>query len=82
MNIIRPFVDMFWKNDILNLCATFNLKYALDYTNELDLYSRNKVRNRLKKLSEADKEKMYLNYVEENSKNALLETQILKLYEE
>ena len=82
MNIIRPFVDMFWKNDILNLCATFNLKYALDYTNELDLYSRNKVRNRLKKLSEIDKEKMYLNYVEENSKNALLETQILKLYEE
>ncbi|GAA8715044.1 hypothetical protein oki361_17950 [Helicobacter pylori] len=66
----------------MNLCTTFNLKYALDYTNELDLYSRNKVRNRLKKLSETDKEKMYLNYVEENSKNALLETQILKLYEE
>lgn len=82
MNIIRPFVDMLWKNDILNLCATFNLKYALDYTNELDLYSRNKVRNRLKKLSETEKEKMYLNYVEENLKNALLETQILKLYEE
>lgn len=82
MNIIRPFVDMFWKNDILNLCATFNLKYALDYTNELDLYSRNKVRNRLKKLLETEKEKMYLNYVEENLKNALLETQILKLYEE
>ena len=78
MNIIRPFVDMFWKKDILNLCATFNLKYALDYKNELDLY----LRNRLKKLSETDKEKMYLNYVEENSKNALLETQILKLYEE
>lgn len=68
MNIIRPFVDMLWKNDILNLCATFNLKYALDYTNELDLYSRNKVRNRLKKLSETEKEKMYLNYVEENLK--------------
>ncbi|SGA31508.1 Uncharacterised protein [Chlamydia abortus] len=66
----------------MNLCATFNLKYALDYTNELDLYSRNKVRNRLKKLSETEKEKMYLNYVEENLKNALLETQILKLYEE
>ncbi|SFW06480.1 Uncharacterised protein [Chlamydia abortus] len=64
------------------MCATFNLKYALDYTNELDLYSRNKVRNRLKKLSETEKEKMYLNYVEENLKNALLETQILKLYEE
>ncbi len=61
MNIYRPFIKYYWKNDILKICERTNLKYATDSSNAKPIYTRNKKRIELKGLSHQDK-KQQLNW--------------------
>ncbi|WP_412031687.1 tRNA lysidine(34) synthetase TilS [Metamycoplasma buccale] len=63
MKIFRPFLYWLWKDEILEKCKSINLKFALDYTNNLEIYTRNKIRNNLKKISLNDKEKLFQKYL-------------------
>lgn len=43
LKITRPLISL-QKSTILRYCNQHSVKYALDYTNEMDIYERNKVR--------------------------------------
>ncbi|MBN3534800.1 tRNA lysidine(34) synthetase TilS [Mycoplasma procyoni] len=45
MNIYRPFLFKKWKKQIENNLIKRKIPFAIDYTNTLDIYSRNKIRN-------------------------------------
>lgn len=51
MNIVRPLLFTFWKKRIAKINQKKNIKYAIDSSNEENIYSRNKVRNYLKNKS-------------------------------
>ena len=69
MTIQRPLLLM-TKDDIYNYAKENKIPYHEDSSNrELD-YTRNKIRNRLTKLSYAEKEKLYQETVELNDKTA------------
>ncbi|MGX9340539.1 tRNA lysidine(34) synthetase TilS [Mycoplasma sp. 4044] len=51
MNVYRPFIYKLSKKQILKKLASKKIPYALDYTNDLDIYERNKIRNQLKSKS-------------------------------
>ena len=59
MVIIRPFIDLYWKEQILYDLDKKNIKYAIDSTNSKPIYSRNKVRLELAKLSEKEKQSRF-----------------------
>ncbi|MCU4116986.1 tRNA lysidine(34) synthetase TilS [Mycoplasma zalophi] len=58
MNIYRPFIHRYWKDEIEQKLKDKNIKYAIDYTNALNVYTRNKIRNKLKLLTKDEKQKM------------------------
>ena len=82
MNVYRPLIFAFWKSEILNLCNQDKLPYALDYTNDLDIYTRNAIRNRLKQISLEEKVKLLDSFVTKNLKNKELETLIQNKFNE
>jgi len=45
-NIIRPLLDI-TREEIENYCIHHNINYRQDYTNELNIYTRNRIRNEL-----------------------------------
>ncbi len=51
MNIHRPYIDKYWKNDMLELCKIYNIPYAIDSSNDKPVYTRNKKRLELAELS-------------------------------
>ncbi|CAM9109388.1 tRNA lysidine(34) synthetase TilS [Mycoplasma marinum] len=51
MKITRPFIDKYWKKDLLELCKIWNIPYAIDSSNSEPVYTRNKLRIELSKLS-------------------------------
>ncbi|VEU77195.1 tRNA lysidine(34) synthetase TilS [Mycoplasmopsis columbina] len=55
MLVYRPFIKKYFKNEILEYCQKFNLPYHLDYTNELPITTRNKIRLKLKEWSSKEK---------------------------
>lgn len=67
MNVYRPLIHNFYKNDLLNYCKNNNIPYSIDHTNFMDIHPRNVIR---KKLEEMDKDEVFA--------NALKEEQILK----
>ena len=58
------------------------MPYALDYTNDLDIYTRNAIRNRLKQISLEEKVKLLDSFVTKNLKNKELETLIQNKFNE
>lgn len=56
MSVYRPFLFKYFKSTILNKCIKKLIPYAIDYTNEKEVYTRNKIRkenqkkNKLKKI--------------------------------
>ncbi|WP_322910827.1 tRNA lysidine(34) synthetase TilS [Mycoplasmopsis felis] len=56
MLVYRPFLFKYFKSTILNKCIKKLIPYAIDYTNEKEVYTRNKIRkenqkkNKLKKI--------------------------------
>ena len=56
MNVYRPLINDFYKDDLLNYCHKNNIKYGIDYTNFLDIHPRNVIR---KKLENVDKNEIF-----------------------
>lgn len=69
MDIYRPFIDKYWKSEIIKLNQEQNINYASDYSNELPTYTRNKIRINNKKLTLKQKEELFNKY---KNKNILL----------
>ena len=55
MNISRPFINKYWKNELLNYCNKHDVLFGIDYTNNDPKYTRNKIRQELAKKSIKDK---------------------------
>lgn len=66
MNIYRPFIDMYWKDQILDHLGKDGIKFATDYTNALPEFERNKVRIELTKLSPKEKKEKYKWFIKAN----------------
>ena len=69
MNIYRPILENKWKDKIQKFCDLNNIKYAIDSTNSQNIYSRNIIRNNLKKITELEKEKIYSKFCNLNQSN-------------
>ncbi|WP_029905922.1 tRNA lysidine(34) synthetase TilS [Mycoplasmopsis opalescens] len=82
MNIIRPFIDKYFKNEILKLCSKLKLEYAIDETNSNDCYQRNVIRKKLLNKSVEEKNR-FINQI--NLENEILlekEKKVNLLYEQ
>ena len=62
MNVIRPLLLNFYKEDLLKYCNNNNIPYGIDKTNFMDIHLRNVIR---KKLLTLDKEEIYKKALEE-----------------
>ncbi len=51
MLIHRPYIDKYWKGDMLELCKIHDIPYAIDSSNAKPVYTRNKKRIELAELS-------------------------------
>jgi tRNA(Ile)-lysidine synthase len=56
MNVYRPLIYEFYKQDLLDYCHTNNIEYGIDKTNFMDIHTRNVIRKQIETL---DKEKLY-----------------------
>ncbi len=72
IEILRPMLNI-KKTEILNYLKKENIKYAIDYTNDLSIYNRNKIR---KNINEKDFD-MYIKKI--NYENFLLKEEEKKL---
>ncbi|BAP39444.1 tRNA lysidine(34) synthetase TilS [Metamycoplasma canadense] len=81
MNVFRPMINLWFKNEILEMCNKFSIPFAVDYTNNLPLYTRNKIRIKLSKKTKDEKDKLIdeLNEINLNliAKNKEIELQYL-----
>ena len=59
MNIYRPFVLSFWKQDLIDFNTNNNLRYATDYTNSEPTYERNKIRLELLEKTVKEKQSIF-----------------------
>ena len=80
MNIYRPFLFKYWKNEIYELAHNLKIRYHDDYTNFESHYTRNNIRNNiLNKYSQNEKEKLLNEFI---SYNANLEKKISDIKKE
>ena len=56
MNVYRPLIHDFYKDDLLNYCKNNNIPYSIDHTNFMDIHPRNVIR---KKLETMDKNEVF-----------------------
>ena len=66
MKIKRPYVNLYWKKDILQFLKKNNVKYAIDSSNEKPVFERNKIRIKLKKKTLFEKENLYKWFLRSN----------------
>lgn len=66
MNIYRPYVTKFWKDEIKDELISSKTPFAVDYTNEQPIYERNKIRIELSQLSKSEKQKDFKWFVSAN----------------
>lgn len=59
MNIYRPFIDLYWKHELLQYLKKKNINYAIDSSNGKPIYTRNKIRMELSKLTFKEKKDKY-----------------------
>lgn len=59
MKIKRPYINLYWKKDILKILKKNNIKYAIDSSNKEPIFERNKIRIRLKEKTLSEKENLY-----------------------
>ena len=66
MHVIRPLLNR-KKSDLLEFCKENNVPYALDYTNFLDIYARNKIRHEVvEKMNDEDRKNIIKEIEEKN----------------
>ena len=82
MNIFRPYVDSFWKADLIEMNEKDKVPYALDYTNDEPTYTRNKIRLELKDSNYKNKQSIYKWFIMSNKilkkKNKRIKYEFLK----
>jgi len=49
LQVYRPYVNLYWKEDLVKYLEKNNIKYAIDSTNATDKYTRNQFRKELAK---------------------------------
>ena len=59
MKIHRPFIHLYWKEEILNELNKANISFATDSSNDQPIFERNRVRLTLKKKTKNEKNKMF-----------------------
>jgi len=79
LKIVRPILNM-RKYKTEEYCKKYKVEYGIDETNFLDIYTRNKIRKELTKLSDLEFSKIYKKYECINNKNNKLEKEIEKEY--
>ncbi|WAM01119.1 hypothetical protein NWE60_00215 [Mycoplasmopsis felis] len=62
MLVYRPFLFKYFKRTILNKCIKKLIPYAIDYTNEKEVYTRNKIRKENQKKINSKKFFFYFIY--------------------
>lgn len=77
LTIYRPLITTF-KNDLEKYCKSHDIQYAIDSSNSLDIYERNRVRKQLSKLSRTQLSSLYKKFVSRNKKQSLIEKQVNK----
>jgi len=65
MDVYRPLLESYYKDDLLKYCVDNNIPYGIDKTNFMDIHSRNVIR---KKLATMDKNKVYKEALKEEDK--------------
>lgn len=79
LKIYRPLIKK-WKKDLENYCIKNNIKYQIDYTNNLDIYERNKIRKLINKWNFFNKYFFIIFINLKNLKNFFIKKRIDKLY--
>lgn len=85
MNIVRPFLHLFFKTQILKKIHDFNIPYMNDSSNDFDVYTRNSIRLEIKDWSFEQKNTLINSYKKLNEENKVLESKInydFKLWEQ
>lgn len=75
--IYRPLINEF-KADLEKYCKKQNIAYAIDSTNALDLYERNRVRKQLNKKTRKQSLKLYKEIQLRNKKQSVVEKRTTK----
>ncbi|WP_027334606.1 tRNA lysidine(34) synthetase TilS [Mycoplasmopsis felifaucium] len=76
MHVWRPFVDKFYKSEILEFLRNNNIEYALDYTNDEPICTRNQIRLELKNKTFLEKETLFQEINNENDELYLKQGEI------
>lgn len=81
MNIYRPLLFKFWKDEIYEFANKYKIEYNDDFTNFTSAYTRNKIRNNiLKENNIFEKEKMLNEFLKHNESNNYLSDEIKDEY--
>ena len=59
MNIHRPFISLYWKDEIIKNLDKDNIEYAIDSSNQEPIFERNKIRIELSKKALKEKQSIY-----------------------
>lgn len=77
MNVYRPFLFKYWKDEIYQYAKDNEIPFNDDYTNFENKYQRNKIRNlELAKFEKEEKEKLLNSFLEINKSNESLQEAI------
>ncbi|WP_373440444.1 tRNA lysidine(34) synthetase TilS [Metamycoplasma equirhinis] len=82
MNIFRPMLYLWWKKEIIDLCNKNSLLFATDSTNEMPIYTRNKIRLELNTITIAEKQKKFTEFIDLNNENDNFVFLVEKFYDE
>lgn len=82
MKIKRPFLNLYWKSEILKDLEERKIGYAIDSSNEQPIFSRNKIRISLNKKTDKEKQDLFRWFVMSNKilkkKNKIINNLFLK----
>ncbi|MCR8966547.1 tRNA lysidine(34) synthetase TilS [Mycoplasma zalophidermidis] len=81
MNIYRPFINRYFKDEILHEIKNLDITYSVDSTNLLPVCERNKIRLELQKYSLVEKSELISNFYKKNSFLKKTEEKILNEFE-
>ncbi|MCV3733741.1 tRNA lysidine(34) synthetase TilS [Mycoplasma enhydrae] len=82
MKVFRPMVNLWFKDEIEKFCTQNNVPYAIDSSNEQPIYTRNKIRLKLKKMSLDQKNRIHKKIRIETQINLVKFSVAEELYEE
>ncbi|MCQ2956445.1 MAG: tRNA lysidine(34) synthetase TilS [Mycoplasmoidaceae bacterium] len=77
LKIDRPLLREF-KSDLEKYCTSKKIAYAIDSSNSLDIYERNRIRKQLSKLSKKELMELYRKYQKRNKRHEKIEKIINK----